>query len=1193
MAKLNLTEQQRAVVENRGGNLLVSAAAGSGKTRVLVERLFRYVLEEGRNIDDFLIITYTRAAAAELRSRIAGDLAAQLARSGGYHLQQQLYRIYRADIKTVDAFCAGLIRENVHLLPAHGEESLTADFRVLDEGEADLLRRRTLREVMERFYAAVEAGENPGGRLLADTFGFGRDDSGLEALVLQLSGKLQSHAYPYRWLEGELDRWEHLPQGFDDTLYAPLLLGRLERKLRHWRDCLSGCLEEMAGDGKISAAYGPGFARRVEELGELLDRCARGWDAVAGASLVPIRLGAVRKPEDPALKNRIKAQWDASKKELEKALAALDGTAAEAMEDLAAVAPAMAALLRLAEDFTRSFSREKIRRNAADFSDQEHYAIDLLLGEDGAPTELCQRVGARYTEIMVDEYQDTNEVQNCIFEALAAQRHNLFCVGDVKQSIYRFRLADPTIFLRKYRAFRPAAEAGEGEDRKILLSNNFRSRREILDAANFVFSRIMSQEMGEMDYGAEERLYPGPSEDVSRGGVEFHLLDLPAPEWGVRGLDAHAAEARFVAARIRSLLDEPCLVYDEDQKTMRPCRPGDIAILMRSPSANLQTFGKALQEQGIPCASQETGDFFSAMEVAVTYNLLCIIDNPHQDVPLISVLRSPVFGFSPDRLAHIRGGCLKGTFCDALERAGEQGEEDVSNFLALLARLREAARDLPVHQLLWQLYDQLHLPAVFGAMPGGALRRENLTALYENACAFESAGYRGLFAYVKHLRDMMENGQQPPVAARGAGEGVQIMSIHRSKGLEFPIVILADLNRNFNRQDQRAPVLVHPAYGLGPKRVDLERRISYPTAARAAIEGALSREMLSEEMRVLYVAMTRPKERLILVTTMRSAPTRLSRLTASALSPVAPNAVEGASSLGDWILLALLSRPEARPLWALAEAEPAAAPALDETPWTVMVHSGEDFAPGSRVGRLAAVEEARERPALSFDIDLLDFIYPHEAAETLPTKVTATQLKGRERDQEIAEGTARPAAPAGAFPRPGFISREGKQLTAAERGTALHAVMQHLDLQCADVPAAVERMAAEGRLTPEQAAAVDCAAVERFLQSPLAEEMRRSEGLRREFCFSLLVPADSVLDPAAAGEEILLQGVVDCFFETPAGLVVVDFKTDRVSGGALRQRTEAYRPQVAAYAGALERIFGRPVCRQVLYYFYTGDTVEL
>ncbi len=1193
MGKLTLTDQQRAVVENRGGNLLVSAAAGSGKTRVLVERLFRYVLEEGRNIDDFLIITYTRAAAAELRSRIAGDLAARLAQSGGYHLQQQLFRLYRADIKTVDAFCAALIRENAHLLPAYGEESLTADFRVLDEGEADLLRRRVLREVMERFYAAVERGENPGGRLLADTFGFGRDDSGLEELVLQLSDKLQRHAYPYRWLEGEVRRWERLPADFDGTPYAALLLERLERKLRHWRDCLAWCLTEMAGDQKISAAYGPGFSRRVEELEELLARCARGWDAVAGASLVPIRLGAVRKPEDPALKNRVKAQWDASKKELEKALGSLDVTAAEAMEDLGAVAPAMAALLRLTEDFSRSFSREKVRRNAADFSDQEHYAIALLLGEDGTPTELCQRVGARYAEIMVDEYQDTNEVQNCIFEALSAQRRNLFCVGDVKQSIYRFRLADPTIFLRKYRSFRPAAEAEEGEDRKILLSNNFRSRREILDAANFVFSGIMSPEVGEMDYGAEERLYPGPSEDVSRGGVEFHLLDLPAPGQGARGMDAHAAEARFVAERVRALLEDPCLVYDEGEKALRPCRSGDIAILMRSPNAHLMTYIKALQDQGIPCASQETGDFFAAMEVAVTYNLLCLIDNPHQDVPLISVLRSPVFGFSPDRLALLRGACPKGEFYGALESAAARGEEDAAAFLALLSRLREAARDLPVHQLLWRIYDQLHLPAVFGAMPGGALRRENLATLQENACAFEAAGYRGLFAYVSHLREMMEDGRQPAASARGAAEGVQIMSIHRSKGLEFPIVILADLSRSFNRQDQRSPVLVHPVYGLGPKRVDLERRISYPTAARSAIEGAVSREMLSEEMRVLYVAMTRPKERLILVSTLRNAAARLARLTASALRPVAPNAVEGAACLGDWILLALLSRPEARPLWALADAEPAAAPALDDAPWTVLVHSGEDFAPGGCRGRLADGAEGEKYPPLAFDPALLGFVYPHQAAEALPTKVTATQLKGRDPDQQIAEGTLRPPVPAGAFPRPRFIRSGEKQLTAAERGTALHAVMQYLDLCTADVPAAVEEMAAQGRITRAQADAVDCAAVERFLRSPLAEEMRRGEGLRREFCFSLLVPADTVLGPAAAGEEVLLQGVVDSFFETPAGLVVVDFKTDRVYGEAQRQRTEEYRPQVAAYAAALERIFERPVCRRVLYYFHTGDAVEL
>ena len=1193
MGKLNLTPQQQEVVTNRGGNLLVSAAAGSGKTRVLVERLFRYVLEEGRHIDEFLIITYTRAAAAELRSRIAEDLAKRLGEDpGNYHLQQQLYRIYRADIKTVDAFCSGLLRENVHLLPPVGEESLTADFRVMDEGEADLLSRRVLRRVLETFYQAVEAGSAPGGKLLADAFGFGRDDRDLEDLVLQMDSKLQSHAYPRQWLEQAISRWEQLPDRLDDTPYALLLLRRLRRKVEHWISVLSKSVEEMAGDEKLQAGYAAPFLQRIRELEQLSADLDGGWDNICGRRLEPVRLGPVRKPQDICLKNRVKAQWDASKKELEKALASFDVTGEEALEDLQSVAPAMSALLRLTAAFEEELAAEKVKNNLTDFSDQEHYAIQLLLGEDGEPTELCSRIAARYAEIMVDEYQDTNEVQNCIFEALSREKHNLFTVGDVKQSIYRFRLADPTIFLGKYQSFRDAGEAKEGEDRRILLSKNFRSRREVLDAANFVFSQIMSPEMGEMAYGAEERLYQGAENTPEREDtwVEYHLIAMPPTQRGVRGTDVHDVEANFVADRIAGMLSGGYLVTDERTGELRPCVPSDFAVLMRSPSGNLMRYVRALQGRNIPCASQENDDFFSTMEVAVTCSLLRLIDNPCQDVPLVSALRSPVFGYSPDRLSAIRAACPKGAFWEAVEQAAQRGEEDVLAFHHAISRLRDLSRDLPVHQLIWNIYDTFHLPAVFGAMEGGALRRENLVTLYENACAFEAAGYRGLFAYVAHLRDLMESGRQPAQSIGNGTEGVQIMSIHKSKGLEFPIVILADLSRSFNRRDQQDPVLVHPSYGLGPKRVDLERRVVYPTIAWSAIADAISRESLSEEMRVLYVAMTRPKEKLILVSTMRSPQTRLARLAAAVGCPVPPNAVEGAGCLGDWILMALLSRPEASCLWELGEVEPGVLAVPDGSPWQVAVHSGDDYIHTAGTG---IKEEAGAAEPLVFDPVLLDYSYPHTAAAALPTKLTATQLKGREKDQQIAEGTIPAYDRPGPLCRPAFLTGGQAEPTGAERGTAVHAVMQYLDLNCSNVAGAVEGLVERGFLTRRQGESVDCGMIETFLQSALCREMRQAKKLWREYCFSLLVPGEQVIGAQARGEEVLLQGVVDCFYETEEGLVVVDFKTDRVRGEDQAARTEAYRSQVEAYSSALSRIFQKTVCRRVLYYFYTGTAVEL
>ncbi len=1185
MGELRLTPQQQAVVENRGGSLLVSAAAGSGKTKVLVERLFRYVTEERCHVDDFLIITYTKAAAAELRSKIASELTKRLAENpGDGHLKRQLLRVYQADIKTVDAFCTSLLRENTHLLAREGDRhALTPDFRVLDESDAALLRRRVLDRVLERFYE----GLTPGGELLADTLGAGRDDSRLAQLVLELYGKLQSHAYPERWLAESREAWSRLGTAFDGTPYAGELLGFVRRKALHWAELLRRSAARTEGDPALASGYGEKFltaAWGFQSLGE-----AGAWEAARRAAMeidFP-RLATPRgRRDDPAVA-ALKQVWDGCKAEAKKLLSLLDVSGEEAMEDLRAAAPAMEALLRLTEDFGQAYRAEKLRLNGLDFSDQEHLALALLTGPEGGPTPLGEQAAGRYREILVDEYQDTNEVQNAIFRAVSKDGQNLFTVGDVKQSIYRFRLADPTIFLEKYERFKPWEEAKEGEERKILLSKNFRSRREILDAANFIFSNILSPEMGEMAYGEDEALHFGAAYYPERRDceTEFHLINArQRSAENDRPVKKLTAEARFTAQRIRRLLDEGYPVTGEDG-TLRPCRPEDIVILMRSPGSRLAAFAQALAERDVPCSFDERQDFFETMEVSVMLALLSLVDNPRQDVPLIAVLRSPLFGFTPDRLSEIRGGCREGDFYDAVKA---DGGEDCAAFLETLASLRQAARDMDVHRLVWHIYNTLNVLGVFGAMDRGAERRENLVALSRQAERFESGGYRGLFAFVTHLRRLLEAGEAPAASASAAACGVRIMSIHKSKGLEFPIVILADLDHAFSRQDFDTPVLVHPEMGLGPRRVDLERKIQYPTLARRAVEEKLRRENLAEEQRILYVAMTRPKEKLILVDAMYHGEGRLQKLCAMASCPVLPETAAAARNFGDWILLPLLCRPEAAPLRALAGAEAAELCAGSDAPWQVFVHDGGDFQSAAVPARPeAAVEETG-----SFDPGLLEFTYPYGRETRLPAKITATQLKGRALDEEIAENAARtPYLRPLSQPR---FRRESRGLTPAERGTATHLVLQYLDFGDMDAAAQVSAMAERAQLTAEQAAAVDVPALERFLGSPLAEEIRKGKNVLREYPFTLLMDARDYDPQAAAGEAMLLQGVVDCCFETDAGLTVVDFKTDRVdTAEEVRARAEHYRPQLEAYSRALERVLEKPVARRALYFLRPGETVEV
>ena len=1184
-----LTNEQQSAVESRERSLLVSAAAGSGKTKVLVERLFSYVEREGANLDDFLIITYTRAAASELRGKIAKALNERMERDpGNYHLRQQMLRVYRADIKTVDAFCTSLLRENCHLL---GEDArghaLRPDFRVLDENEAEVLRGRVLARTLEDFYDHLTSG----GTLLADTLGAGRDDSALEQLVLELHAKLQAQPYEDKWLDAQRAFWRAVPEKIEETPYGKILLNEVGRKARHCKSLLQRAAQEMCANDALNQKYAPAFLDASYQLEALEGKIAQGWDAARGVTIAFPRLAAVKDSDGGEMKARMKSLWDNCKETVKGFAEIFSASSDEAVEDLRTMAPAMLALIDLTADFSRRYNEEKRRRNSADFSDQEHEAIRLLVAENGEPTELAALVSTRYREIMVDEYQDTNEVQNRIFDAISCKGENLFTVGDVKQSIYRFRLADPRIFLQHYNTWPPLAAADEHESAKLLLSRNFRSRKEVLEATNFVFRNVLSREMGELDYGEDEMLRPGASyAESSVCGAEFHLLDLPT-QTGEHRVRASEAEAAFVADYIRNMLSSKFPVQGDKTRELRPVREEDIVILMRSPSTRLLDYRRALESRGIRCAADAGEDFFASMEIAVLFSFLQVIDNPRQDVPLIAVLRSPLFGFVPDELAALRSQQRTGDFYDAL-LLSEDGHSKA--FLAVLRSLRDSAAHLSVRELLSEIYRKCNVLGIFGAMHRGAERKENLLAFLELSEDFARTGRQGLFDFVCTLREQLASGEAAAMQTTHASSGVRIMSIHKSKGLEFPVVILSDLARRFSNMDFQSSVLVHPQLGLGPVCVDARRHIQYPTIARQALERTLRREAKAEELRVLYVAMTRAKEKLVMVHTQANAGGRVADLMALSDCPVLPEAVDSGKCMGDWIMLPLLQRSEAGALRAFAGQNSEGRFFTEETPWTVCVHDGLQFAAPVQQSDAAAEERAPQREELPADFAALSYRYPYAEQTAFPAKLTATQLKGRAIDEEISENTTLPPRLRNLC-KPKFLA--GKTaLTGAERGTALHLVMQDLDFFCEpdeqSVRAQIEAMRAQRKLTEEQAKAADVQAIVQFLRSDLAVRIRKSEQVEREYRFSLLRPVRdfSSLD---ADDSVLLQGVVDCFFEEDGELVVVDFKTDHVSRAQLDERAEHYRPQLEAYSMALTRVMGKKVKEKVLYFFSAGEEVRL
>ena len=776
------TPEQEAVVKNRGGGLLVSAAAGSGKTRVLVERLLDRILTEGKNVDEFLIITFTRAAAEELRGRIGQELAQALAaQPDNGHLRRQSGKLYQTQISTIHAFCTVLLRQWGHLL------DVPADFALCEEEEAQVLMDRTLNQVLEARYEEVDP-EGNFARLL-DILSAGRDDSRLMDITLDVYGKIQSAQDPLAWLEVQRKALDL--SGVTDvgqTPWGALLLEEARDTAAYWAGQMAKACALSQEDAALEKAYGESLQTTQQGLETFCQAASQGWDQAAQAHIPFPRLKAARGVEAIGAQEQIKAIREGCKKAVEGMLDPFASDSAALLEDMALVYPAMMGLIDLVEDFSQAYAQEKKKRNLLDFSDLEHFAVRLLTDEVGQPTDLARQWGAQYTEIMVDEYQDTNEVQNTIFQALSQGERNLFLVGDVKQSIYRFRLADPTIFLEKYRTFPPYDQAREGESRRITLSKNFRSRPQVLEAANDLFRNIMSRQLGEMDYTDQEALYPGGTFPEGEGyETEYHVLDFTQDPALTQDKQNRAQlEARFVAREIAGLLREGFPVSDGQGGT-RPLQPEDVAILLRSPGPVRSYYTQALEEAGVAWSAEEGGDLFATTEVSVALSWLQIIDNPHQDIPLLAVLRSPLVGMTGDRLAAIRT-LAEGDFYTALQAAGEQGWGDCQAFLDQLADLRFGAGEQTCHQLLWALYRRTDMLPVFSAMSGGEKRRENLLTFSQLARRFEGTGHKGLFGFLLHLNrvrgghhaggpqggDRGEDPVHPPVQGVGVPGGLPL-----------------------------------------------------------------------------------------------------------------------------------------------------------------------------------------------------------------------------------------------------------------------------------------------------------------------------------------------------------------------------------------------------------------------------------
>lgn len=1273
-------EQWRAITE-RGNHVLVAAAAGSGKTAVLVERIIRLISNEEKpvDVDRLLVATFTKAAASEMKQRIREALENELHKQPfSLYLRRQLLLLNQASISTIHSFCMDVIKRYTYLL------DLDPAFRIADESEARILRQEVIDELFEEWYGTSD--EDSPFFTLVEWYGSDRDDAGLKQLVERLYDFAMSHPWPEHWLDEKAAMYQ-VKEGIElESLpWVHDIKQELQFRLQRVLNLLQKGMELCKHPGG-PLPYLDNLNEEYLKVEELLRLCQGSWQDLHHAFQVN-PFGKLKPCKgdhyDKELQEKVQDLRNKAKDEIKAIKEGLfKREPKEILSDLVAMAPLMQELVHLVKSFANRYAEAKREKALVDFSDLEHYCLKILLHPDSTPecplpSEVALQYREHFVEILVDEYQDTNLVQETILHLISRESNgNRFMVGDVKQSIYRFRLTEPKLFLDKYKSYRP--EGGLPGSR-IDLANNFRSRKEILAGTNYIFRQIMHESAAEIDYDENAELRFGAEDypPLESNPIEVYLIDRTDPNEQDDGKDAEGEnedggplegesakdeeleseeletaqlEARLIAAKIKEYIrgpegGTPLQVYDRKLKEMRNIQYRDIVILLRSTRNWASLFLEEFRSQGIPAYTEESGGYFAATEIEVMLSLLRIIDNPYQDIPLAAVLRSPIMGLSADQLAMIRIGREKCSYYEALLHFLRSDEPDTAvdpvpereaievkalkeklgQFLQRLEAWRTEARQGSLSSLIWQIYRETGYYDYVGGLPGGSQRQANLRILYDRALQFEQTSFRGLYRFLRFVERMQDRGDDMGTA-RTLGEQedvVRIMTIHKSKGLEFPLVFVTGIGKQFNLQDVRANFLYHKELGFGSHFVDLALRVSFPTLPQLAIKRRILAETLAEEMRLLYVALTRAKEKCILVGTSKNLSKQVEKW-GEALSiedwQLPAHLLTKALSYLEWIGYSLIRHQDAKLLrerYLQREPECPAPIRHDSSQWNFCLYSpkmlslkGQENVDENR-DIWDAIQGLREiNIGDSFDDHHADqqlihsrltWTYPYPLEQRHLAKQSVSELKRKLQIFTESEESLPALYFAPVFPRPKFMEQKG--LNAAERGTLMHLVMQQLLIQppmdVRFIEAQVSRMIDQELLTPEQATEVDVASIAEFFQTELGSLYFSAEKIHREIPFSLALPAavaypDWIADGAQVeNETVLVQGIIDCLLEMKEGFILVDYKTDQTVRFSDEDLLERYRVQINLYGYAVERIMKVPLLKKVLYFFDGKRIVEV
>lgn len=1139
----NWTAEQRRAIETPG-SLIVSAAAGSGKTAVLTERIARHILE-GASPDDLLVVTFTRAAAAEMKKRIGDRLSALAAQQQGdeaARLYAAAEGIGRANISTIDGFCSHVLRRHFDIA------GLDPAFRAGEETENLALRQEALDELMERYYAQKGFSD------LVDAFG---EEAEFSAQFLRLYDFIMAQPEPMEWLKEAIDKYDIAEDALPLCPAAEEYLKGLKVRLGACMDILRSRRDEIAEDYPKTAAI---LDDDLTQLGgALLQKSLRGYaNQLSACAFATFSMRGAEKSYSKYVKN----PRDDMKKEVQKHIALSGKPMGRQAKLIAGIKPLLDMLYSFTGDFMALYSEKKEQAGIIDYADMEHIALGLL-----RLPAVAKEYRDRFSFVFIDEYQDCSPLQNALFSALA-RPDNLFIVGDVKQSIYGFRMAEPTMFTERIDEF-------SRRDAALHLSANFRSSNEVIEGVNSIFTPIMTRETGGVDYDETARLVHG-RRDASPGGAELHVISRSAPldtgdaadENTEEQLLAAEAEALFAAGRIRELLGES---FTDRKGNTRNYKYSDIVILHSSPKNVAEAWVRTLSREGIPVYAELTGGYFDAIEVQIFLNLLAIIDNPLQDIPLISVLRSPIGGFSTEELITLRADCREGLFYEALKAGADRDTplgHKAGGFLGRLKRWRAQGELYDITELIAMLLEDTGFENYVSALPGGQSRRANLEALIKNAGIYSNSGHgiRGFLRFMEKAR----SGDSLGAAQIASANVVRLISIHKSKGLEFPAVILGGLSVNFNKKSRSSVLVLDSSLGIGLKAARGSSREL--NLYHSAIAERIWRREISERMRLLYVAMTRASEKLIMLCSFRDVEKGL----AAGRIPVTPNTCAGAERFADWILPVLFSSPSGNPLREYLGMPPLSG----HKTILCAVH------PALRASALGAALPREEYLAFTRQAvedgpgeyaELFAWRYPYGADTVLPSKISVSQLIGNL--PELGQ-------------YPDFM-RDSMAERAVSRGTAAHKLMEHLPIAkhtFASVNACLKELTDRGTLTKKEAEGIYAANIVDFFSKRLGSRMLASPRVERELAFNHRVKASSVFD-ADTDETLLLQGIIDCCFIEGGEWVLIDYKTDYVPKGGAKEVAMSHAKQLRLYKSALEELTGIPVKECWIHLLSTGESV--